>query len=605
MNNYLRDLVRCGANLPDDFENRQIQIMNWTALLIGPFSVSYTLFFIAIQAWTIVPIQLAMNGVYFSPLWLNAFGRYGLARNLFFLTAIAQLPIYTKLVLGTASGFHFWLWGIPPLCFLVYPRHSLKSLYTMVALSAVAFLATEFTPDPPDHIFRLNATLSTLMRFSTQAGVLTVIPMLVFFFYAANFKAERGLLESKLALQRTLTEVEALKLQQDGDYFLTAGLIKPLSRNRAESSVLQVDFYVRQKKCFEFKKWKAELGGDICLARSIRLRGRSYTLFANGDAMGKSMQGAGGAIVLGSVFESIIERTVLSPVLQNQHPEVWLRDAFLELHKVFVTFDCTMLVSIAIGLVDEEAGVLYSMNAEHPCTVLYRDGVATFVHPDRIFRKLGMPDADQPLTVQVLALRPGDILIAGSDGRDDILVPGPGGPAMNEDETLFLRTVERACGDLGTIFALLTAVGELTDDLTLVRAEYRPVDRATGVKHSPPDVRLKTAGRLLRIGDLATSLTLLSELCEREPENTEGRRLLVRALVRSGELQAALPHAVECAERQPADTEQLYITAACLYHLGDYDAAVAWAERVHLREPGHVRNTRLLARLRKDAGGDR
>lgn len=52
----------------------------------------------------------------------------------------------------------------------------------------------------------------------------------------------------------------------------------------------------------------------------------------NGDAMGKSIQGAGGALVLGTVFNTILTRSSIS-LHQNKKPEKWLEEAFLELQK--------------------------------------------------------------------------------------------------------------------------------------------------------------------------------------------------------------------------------------------------------------------------------
>ena len=48
-----------------------------------------------------------------------------------------------------------------------------------------------------------------------------------------------------------------------------------------------------------------------------------------------SLYRAGGTLVLGSVFKSIIERTKMNLNLQNQYPEPWLKYAFTELHKIF------------------------------------------------------------------------------------------------------------------------------------------------------------------------------------------------------------------------------------------------------------------------------
>ena len=38
----------------------------------------------------------------------------------------------------------------------------------------------------------------------------------------------------------------------------------------------------------------------------------------NADAMGKSLQGAGGALVMGTVFKSIIQNTISVPSFQNK-----------------------------------------------------------------------------------------------------------------------------------------------------------------------------------------------------------------------------------------------------------------------------------------------
>ena len=49
-------------------------------------------------------------------------------------------------------------------------------------------------------------------------------------------------------LKQTLSEVQALKVQQDGDYFLTSLLLKPLGVNHVNSKNYTVDFFLKQKK---------------------------------------------------------------------------------------------------------------------------------------------------------------------------------------------------------------------------------------------------------------------------------------------------------------------------------------------------------------------
>jgi nitrate/nitrite-specific signal transduction histidine kinase len=92
-------------------------------------------------------------------------------------------------------------------------------------------------------------------------------------------------------LNQTLQEVTKLKKQQDGDYFLTSLLLEPLGKVNVDSENLSVDFYVKQKKTFEFKNSVKAIGGDLCIGNSIQLKNRDYTIFLNCDAMVKSIVG--------------------------------------------------------------------------------------------------------------------------------------------------------------------------------------------------------------------------------------------------------------------------------------------------------------------------
>jgi HAMP domain-containing protein len=157
---------------------------------------------------------------------------------------------------------------------------------------------------------------------------------------------EQKVSERTRDLEQTLGQVQELKQQQDGDYFLTSLMLNPLGSNRATSDLYQIEFLVKQKKQFDFKHWQAEIGGDICVADRITLKDEDYIVILNADAMGKSMQGAGGAVVLGSAFHAILDRCRSSRTESNHYPEAWIRDAFVELHKIFAVFDGSMLVSV-------------------------------------------------------------------------------------------------------------------------------------------------------------------------------------------------------------------------------------------------------------------
>lgn len=400
--------------------------------------------------------------------------------------------------------------------------------------------------------------------------------------------------ERTAELEETLSKVQQLKDQQDGDYFLTSLLIKPLTGNWSRSETVDVDYLLQQKKRFRFRQWEEEIGGDFCSAHSIQLHGRPYTVFINGDAMGKSIQGAGGALVLGAVFESLMERTKLTSSLKKQSPERWIKNAFKELHGVFESFNGSMLVSVALGVVDDKNGLLYYINAEHPWGVLYRDGKASFFEEEQMLRKLGISGLEGQISIRTLQLKPEDIIILGSDGRDDLLIgTGDSGERIiNENEELFLDVVEKAGGELDAIREQLTEIGELTDDLSLLRVAYR----SPGVReHDPAKIREAEekrvqAAKLLRRGETDQGEELLQQALGLDPDNIAALRLSSRIHLEKKDYASAL-HAVEnYIRRRPADTEMIYLGAFLCKKLGRFEDAVDFGERVRLREPDYVRN---------------
>ncbi|MBW7857417.1 MAG: HAMP domain-containing protein, partial [Leptonema sp. (in: Bacteria)] len=91
-------------------------------------------------------------------------------------------------------------------------------------------------------------------------------------------------------LNATLEEVNKLKVQQDGDYYLTSLLMSPLQLNVNKSERIQTNFKIVQKKKFEFRNKMADLGGDICITGNLRMGTKDnykrYLVAMNGDAMG-------------------------------------------------------------------------------------------------------------------------------------------------------------------------------------------------------------------------------------------------------------------------------------------------------------------------------
>ena len=82
----------------------------------------------------------------------------------------------------------------------------------------------------------------------------------------------------------------------------------------------------------------------------------------------KSMQGAGGSLVMGVVMNSIMARSAAKKILELT-PEQWLTDVYHEVNSVFKSFNGTMVVSAAVVMIDDESGEMLYWNAEHPFAI--------------------------------------------------------------------------------------------------------------------------------------------------------------------------------------------------------------------------------------------
>lgn len=420
-----------------------------------------------------------------------------------------------------------------------------------------------------------------------------------------------ALSETMSALRETLDDARTIQLQQDGDFFLTSLLLEPLSKNRASCVNLSVEFLVEEKKKFHFKHWEKEIGGDICIAHSIFLKNRIYTVVMNADAMGKSMQGAGGAIVIGASIKSIIDRTRFSSMEQDRHPEDWLHRAYVELQRVFESFEGSMLVSMVLGLIDDESGLMYYINVEHPWTVLYRGGRAVFIESELRLRKLGVTVPGMPFAVQLFRFRPGDVILMGSDGRDDLLVHHESGePCMNEDEEMFLRVVEEGCGRLEGVHQALRDRGTITDDLSLIRIAFKEEQREgaeasvggedrsiSGHGDEGRVMELLTQARHLKGESPGQAIESLRAILALQKDHRVALKGVVRLLVRQHDYAGALPYLDRYIDLRPDDTEMLYVASYCLVKTDSPARAAELCERIVLRRPDEVRYLLHLARI--------
>ncbi len=360
---------------------------------------------------------------------------------------------------------------------------------------------------------------------------------------------------------------------------------------------------VKQKKQFHFRHWKMDIGGDICMASTIQLHGKSYTAFINGDAMGKSMQGAGGALVLGVIFRSYITRTKMVALEQKRYPEQWIKECFIELQKVFESFDGTMLISVVMGLIDDDSGLMYYLNAEHPWTVLYRDGKASFIEQELMLRKIGTTGLRGSISIQTFPLQKNDVILAGSDGRDDVVLGEneQGHRVINEDESIFLRKVEEGNGDLDQIESAIKKMGELSDDLSLLRMHFKGVGVQVPLRNFLPE-----SEEFMRYFKQGHNYLIECKGCDKARENLEKAykidqdfpmllKDLTRVYLRQKEYLLAAQFSDKYIEQRPDDLNFIYLASLTHKKNNNLEKAADLGERIRLRNPFIINNLANLA----------
>lgn len=410
--------------------------------------------------------------------------------------------------------------------------------------------------------------------------------------------------EKTKTLSDAYEELKQLKSRQDGDYYLTSNLIESLTEMRPESDSVVIDSLIKQYKTFEFMGHTKEIGGDMNAGYSIRLQGEKYTLVVNADAMGKSLQGAGGVLVLGSALRSLIERTQINEGIKNQSPERWLKNAFLELHRLFSSFNGGMMASMICLLIHDASGYTVMINAEHPKGILLRRAQSSFISHHEGLRKLGNTAVKGRLWVDTFMMQHGDIVIMGSDGRDDLIVghDDDGQPVMNEDDRRILRIVRAADGDLPRIFLGIRASGEIVDDVSLLRVQY--------AVHKPeqPAAVAELWNQHDAARDAQQRIVILRKILQSDPENVRAWQALFRIYL-GGKNFVEAAFISECILRLRPDRDFFMYSAALLfYKIGNFEKAFNYADRLALRNwhfAPYLVLLGLIQEARQDAEGMR
>lgn len=437
----------------------------------------------------------------------------------------------------------------------------------------------------------------------------SVLSMVVQESSAVNMQEMLDILDESKKVREFSEELKQLKQKQDGDYYLTSLLLRPLSMNEMELDYVVSDYLLKQHKEFEFRKWKSELGGDLCITSSFQLMDLNYGFFMNADAMGKSMQGAGGAIVMGSVIRSIIERTKNEEEAANVYPEIWLKKCFVEAQRIFETFQGTMVISLIMGLIEERTGTVFYIIAEHPRVILYRQGKAEFLQENAMLMKLGISGLSSKIQLNTFQLKKNDMLFIGSDGKDDIDLNRSEDDRkrlLNEDETMILSIVQKAEGNLDKIHEELLAFGSLTDDLSIIRIQYLGDGLEETVSVEPEVKQLvKDAEESYKQDDAREALLAIRKI----PTHVELPAGLVariaKLLILIKEPDIALQFLHSCYLTHPTNAELLYLISIAYKKINDLEESVQFGERLLLLDPSHIKNRIQMYKNYVILGNDR
>ena len=432
--------------------------------------------------------------------------------------------------------------------------------------------------------------------------------------YADNL--EEKVKERTKEVQEKMEEVQKLKVQQDGDYFLTSLLAKPLFFNANKSKLVTTDFIIHQKKKFEFRNKTADLGGDICITGNLKFgtpeNFRRYTLAMNGDAMGKSMQGAGGSLVMGVVMNSIMARSAANKRILELSPTQWLTDVYHEVNSVFKSFNGTMVLSATVVMIDDENGEMLYWNAEHPFTILYRDEKANFIEDGLKLRKLGL-DSEYEFEVFKFQLVPGDIIILASDGRDDIdLTPNEPVRTINDDENMILSIVDEAKCSISEIERILHTKGDLTDDLSILRIDYKmnvteETQSSESILPSFEDKEISNqinvneiylqSKKLYQTGDIEKAIDLLANAYAVEQNNQKLNKLLGLLSLKGKDYDTAVKVLSQYLSQDPDTDEIWYYLSIAQKKMGNYLSSLEAARKVYELQPNNINNLVNLSDL--------
>ena len=361
-------------------------------------------------------------------------------------------------------------------------------------------------------------------------------------------------------LRESLENIRNLKEKQDGDYFLMSILQSCFQNKIRTFGDFEIETLVSQFKTFEFKSKQGEIGGDIVCIEEIRIGGRIFLAILNADAMGKSLQGATGALLASSMFKSHID----SSTSDLYTPETWIVSLYRKIHGLFQSFDGNLFSTGILAVLDPENSCVFFLNAQHPSSILIRNNVSGFIEQETSY-KMGIPLLKEIPKVYCISLKENDSLIFGSDGRED-LRSITGSKEIHSFSEQFLLEVSNTNGDLVLLKNKMAEYGDYIDDLSLVRI-FRKKD---------PQRRSRDLWK-----------------------ETSKRKNLQKGILlwKKGDKKIACSIFAKLSSENPSDKDLAYITAWAFWKMKEWEKAKTYSEKLLYREPKNQQNLVLLAKI--------
>ncbi|MGJ4788611.1 SpoIIE family protein phosphatase [Leptospira koniambonensis] len=369
-------------------------------------------------------------------------------------------------------------------------------------------------------------------------------------------------------LRECLANVRSLKEKQDGDYFLISVLQSSFQNKIRTFGDFKIETLVSQFKTFEFKSKPGEIGGDLVCMEEIRIGTRKFLAILNADAMGKSLQGATGALLASSMFKSHIDSS--TPGFYT--PETWIVSLYRKIHGLFQSFDGNLFATGILAILDPENSSVFFLNSQHPPSILLRNNISGYIENETSY-KMGIPILKEIPKVYCISLKENDSLIFGSDGREDLRLRTKNREVDSLSDT-FLSEVSNTNADLILLKNKMEEYGDYIDDLSLVRIfrNENSQKRSRDIWRETSKTKSLQKGILLwKKGDKKIACSFFSKLSNEDPTDKDLAYITAWAYWKCGELEKSKTYSEKLLYRDPKNHQNLVLLAKIYFQLGIKD----------------------------------